>query len=65
MNFTHARQDFYIADIKLVARTHGAQHGLPCSGRTVDLKPHADKALNYLLDLFFCGSFLHGYDHDF
>ena len=53
MDFLHAREHFDFADVEIVARSHAAEHGLPCAGRAMDFKAHADQLIDHMLDLIF------------
>jgi hypothetical protein len=65
MRFPNAGQHLDIANVELMASAYRAENGLAFSGGAVDLKSHADQALNHLLYLFFTRGFLHCNNHIF
>ena len=48
-----------------MARSHRAQHRLARASGAMDFKAHVHQAFYHLLNLFFRGLFLHGYNHFF
>jgi hypothetical protein len=64
VNLLYARQQFQFANIEIDPRAHGTQDSLLHSRTAVNFEAHFYQVINYLLNLFLGGGFLHCDDHN-